>query len=301
MQKKNPVEIKESIIKTLSKNGPSLPIQIAREISLEPLFTSAFLAELFQEKKIKMTTMRVGSSPVYYLENQEEGLEKYSQYLKSKEKEAYELLKTNRFLTDSEQEPAIRVALRAIKDFANITSEGIWKYYLEKNETPEKTPEKIYEKKNEEENLLEEKSKEFPEKETLEIKSSLAKKIDEENSQKKFKIENKEEEISEGEEFDSKIETQASKLNIKIIEKTQTKKKELSWIGRIENQLGEKEIKIIGKDKKNITEKDIEKTFEIVKEKKKMVVLFSTGELSKKAKEFYREYRNVIFFKKINE
>jgi hypothetical protein len=57
------------------------------------LFASAFLSELLTEQKIKMTHMRVGSSPVYYIPGQEEGLEKYSTYLKSKEKEAYDFFK----------------------------------------------------------------------------------------------------------------------------------------------------------------------------------------------------------------
>ncbi|MFC1682475.1 hypothetical protein ACFL0X_02575, partial [Nanoarchaeota archaeon] len=61
---------------------------------------------------------RVGSSPVYFLEGQERGLEGFSNHLKSKEKEAFDLLKEKKFLGDSEIEPAIRVALRAIKDFA---------------------------------------------------------------------------------------------------------------------------------------------------------------------------------------
>lgn len=88
-------------------------------------------------------------------------------------------------------------------------------------------------------------------------------------------------------------------MDIKIIEKTQTKKKEVYWIGRFENRLGEVEVEIIGKDKKNISDKDIEKAFEIVKEKRRNVLFLSMGELSKKAREFYREYKNVILFRRI--
>jgi hypothetical protein len=278
---------------------------------MSPLFTSAFLAELYQEKKLKMTHMRVGSSPVYYLDGQEEGLEKYSTYLKSKEKEAYELLKKNRFLKDAEQEPAIRVALRAIKDFAIPTKENqIWKYYLEKEEnlpqenieekiavtpTEEKTNEikeaKVISKEEPKEN-----SEETVQKEETEKLKETSEEVKEEPKIEKVVEETKNEE----EDFASICEREIEKLKIKIIEKTQTKKKEFSWIGRIENQFGEVEIKLIGKDKKTITDKDILKAFEEATSDKKIVIYLTGGELSKKAKEFYREYKNIVIFQKIN-
>ena len=82
------------------------------------LFTSAFLSELYSDKKIKISAMKVGGSPLYFVPGHENQLEKYSQYLGSKEKEAYDLLQKNKILKDSEQQPAIRVALRALHDFA---------------------------------------------------------------------------------------------------------------------------------------------------------------------------------------
>lgn len=289
MQQRNPTEIKEKILGIIKERGPSLPVQIAGGVALSPLFTSAFLSELLQEKKIKMTYMRVGSSPVYYLEGQEEGLEKYSQYLKSKEKEAYELIRKNRFLKDFEQEPAIRVALRAIKDFAiPIKNSEIWRYYLE--------DEKNYQEENtSKENLI----KESLEEKNYSVEEQLVKP---EESQEIFvnKEADKKEVGEDKKDFIVFVEEEILKLNIKIIEKTQTKKKEIYWIGRFENQLGEVEVEIIGKDKKSVSDKDIEKVFDIVKEKRRNVVFLSTGELSKKAKEFYREYKNVILFKKID-
>jgi len=111
-------QIKEKIIFTIKRRGPSLPVHIAKEIGLNMLFTSAFLSELFSEKKIRISNLKVGSSPVYFLSGQEPMLENFSQYLKSKEKDAFMILKERKFLKDNVQDPAIRVALRAIKDFA---------------------------------------------------------------------------------------------------------------------------------------------------------------------------------------
>ncbi len=124
-------QMKESMLSFIRLKGPSLPIHLAKEIGSDTLFTSAFLSELLSEQKLKMSHLRVGSSPLYLLEGQEPKLEKFSKYLNSKEKEAFVRLKEKGILMDREQEPAIRVALRSIRDFAiPVTKDDIlyWKY-----------------------------------------------------------------------------------------------------------------------------------------------------------------------------
>ena len=128
-------KIKEKILLTLRRRGPCLPVHIASEIEMSILFASAFLSELVSEKKIRMSYMKVGSSPLYLIPGQEYLLERFAQYLRSKEKDAFELLRNNKFLVDSKQDPAIRVALRSIKDFAIPFKEGdeiVWRYHTEK-------------------------------------------------------------------------------------------------------------------------------------------------------------------------
>jgi len=123
--------IREKILSILRTKGPTIPVHIAQETGLSMLFASAFLSELLSDKKVKMSHMRVGNSPVYFISGQEHQLEKFSNYLKSKEKDAFILLQERRFLKDSEQSPAIRVALRAIKDFAfhfKKNDEIFWRY-----------------------------------------------------------------------------------------------------------------------------------------------------------------------------
>ncbi len=128
---------KERILSHLKFRGPSLPIHIARAINIEPIFTSAFLSELKSEQKLKYSHMKVGSSSIYYLDGQEAQLENFTQYLNQREKEAFHLLKTEKVLQDETQNPVIRVALRAIKDFAipirvkvdeNVVL--FWKFFL---------------------------------------------------------------------------------------------------------------------------------------------------------------------------
>ncbi len=132
MPQQDTSEIKEKIISILRRNGPGLPVHIGRGIESSSLFTSAFLSELSSEKRIKISYMKVGNSPLYYLSGQEQLLEKFSHYLKSREKEAFALLKEGKIIKDSEQEPAIRIALREIKDFAipfKKNDEIFWRYF----------------------------------------------------------------------------------------------------------------------------------------------------------------------------
>ena len=124
-------QIKEKIVDLLRIKGPSLPIQLSREINISSLFVSAFLSELTDEKKIKVSSLKVGGSPLYFLEGQELQLEKFYNYLHPKEGEAFLLIRENKILKDSDQDPAIRVALRAIRDFsAGFTknNEIYWRY-----------------------------------------------------------------------------------------------------------------------------------------------------------------------------
>ncbi len=125
-------EIKEKILYILKIKGPSLPAHIARETGLSILFASAFLSELVSENKVKISHMKIGSSPIYYIPGQEIRLENFAHHLNNKEKEAFLLLKEKKFLKDSEQHPAIRVALREIKDFAVPFKKDeniFWRYF----------------------------------------------------------------------------------------------------------------------------------------------------------------------------
>jgi len=126
------LQIKEKIMHFIRLRGPSLPVHISKETGLSILFASAFLSDLYSEKVISISNLKVGSSPLYFIPGQEPQLENFSKYLKSKEKEAFLFLKEKKFLKDSELQPAIRVALREIKDFAipfRKEEDIYWRYF----------------------------------------------------------------------------------------------------------------------------------------------------------------------------
>jgi len=136
MMEQNLSETKRKILSLLKIKGPSLPVHISREVNLDMLFSAAILSELASEKLVKISKMKVGGSPLYFLEGQEQQLEKFSNYLPNKEKEAFLLLKQKKLLQDKKQEPAIRVALRNLKDFAfpliintSNRQELFWRFY----------------------------------------------------------------------------------------------------------------------------------------------------------------------------
>lgn len=238
---------KEKIIETIKSNGPALPVQISKAIELSPLFASAYLSELYSEKEIKISNMKVGSSPLYYLEGQEEKLENFIQYLNPKEKEAFELLKENKVLRDKNQTPVIRVALRAIKDFAipvkikkENESEIYWAYHLlneqeirsaiqnpqdpkpiEKleEESPKEEKEKLEEIKEKPEENNQQKEEEEEEENSNTLKEEPNKQKPEENQKPEEKEESpKEEALAESKTTESEEEEE------KNIEKPKTKK-----------------------------------------------------------------------------
>ena len=87
-------QVKQKILKILRIKGPSLPVPISREIEMSPMFASAILAELVGEGRINLSNLKVGSSPLYLLPEQEQKLESFAESnLGGFEKQAYLKLK----------------------------------------------------------------------------------------------------------------------------------------------------------------------------------------------------------------
>lgn len=133
----NLTDMKSRIVTFMRIRGPCLPIHISKETKTSLLLSSAFLSDLSSEKTIKISNMKVGGSPLYYLPGQENMLENFEKFLNHKEREALSKIKLAKVLKDDELEPAIRVALRNIQDFAlpypikfRDASILFWQYYL---------------------------------------------------------------------------------------------------------------------------------------------------------------------------
>lgn len=275
----NTEETKEKIFFFIRRNGPSLPVHISREAGYNILFTSAFLSEMLSEKKLKISSMRVGSSPLYFIEGQEPLLEKFSPFLKSKEREAFILLKEKKFLKDSEQEPAIRVALREIKDFSvpfRLGEDLYWRY-LTVPESEFKPKEKI--RKPE----IEKKEAEIKEKPEEKIMQKRLDIFDRRKTEKPKKVQKKKTPPKQkaNEKFLELVKDFLSKSGTEITGIEGIKKDELQLKIKAD---GEERL-LIAFNRKKISEKEIVKAAKKASELGLRYSVLSLGELPKKVSE----------------
>lgn len=124
------MEVRARIENFIKQRGPSLPIHVAKDTGLSMLFAGAYMSDMLSDKILKISEMKVGGSPLYFIPGQEHMLENFHHHL-GKLKDAFLLLKEKGVLRDEDQLPMIRVALRVIKDFAfpfEFNGKLYWKY-----------------------------------------------------------------------------------------------------------------------------------------------------------------------------
>ncbi len=203
--------------------------------------------------------------------------------MKSKEKETYLFLKEKKFLKDKELEPAIRVAIREIKDFAIpfYIDEEIWWRYFTENKSKVREREKIGEKPKIEgqEKVIEEKSDE----KDLDI---FAK---EEKPKKEIKKKAIVKRAKPGEKFLEKVKEFLSKSSVEIINIEGIKKEELILRVRIH---GEEQL-LIAYNKKKIGEKEILSASKKALEFNLKYSVLSLGELPKKISNLIDALQNI--------
>lgn len=309
----NTDEIKKRILGVMQNKGPSLPVQLSRETKITTLFISAFLSELKDEKKIKISNLKVGGSPLYFLEGQEPQLENFQQYLHPKEQEALQLLKKNRILKDSEQDPAIRVALRGIKDFSfsfKKDEDLYWRYLT----ITEKEVKEILEpqiKKEEQEVKIERKIEPIIEikEEKLEkkpLKPRMSQKKPKEETLAKFENPltlkpeiKKPEKIKPKSEFVLKVIDFLDKNNFNILEEKEYRAKEYNCITQIKTELGPIDFLTQARDKKTISDSDLDNLLRQAQTIPLPALMLYTENLSKKALEYREKYYSILKTKKI--
>ena len=296
----NVLNTKEKIVSLLRMNGPSLPVHIAHGTGLSILFASAFLSELLYEGKIRISYLKVGNSPLYFVQGQEYRLERFAQYLKSREKDAFFLIRDRKFLKDSEQEPAIRVALREIKDFAipfKKDEEIYWRYFNVPKE--ELFTKEIINEEPKEEIIIKEIVKEIPKEETMIIVQEKKKGLDifEKQTKKiqKKRVIKKNVKKKHDEKFFEKIKEFLLRKNIDIIDIHDLTKDELILKVK-ENQ---KERLLVAYNKKKLTEADLIRAYKKATEVDLPCIILSSGELPKKLKDLISAIKEISKIEKI--
>lgn len=333
----DPAETHEKIIGVLREKGPSLPINIAKALEISSLFISAFLSELTNQKRISVSSLKVGGSPLYYLDGQHDKLEDYYKYLHPREAEAYLLLKEHKVLRDKDQDPATRVALRSIKDFSvgfKTGDEIYWRYF---SVSPEEidgilnrtTKEEVVNEETEEPKIEVEKEPEPEAKVEIETQNLEKEPVEEEPiSEKKVVVEEPAREVvlkpeitkdndnrfnnplvvnevkkkkeKPRSEFVERVVSYISDRGLEIVEEKDYKNKEYNAIVRIKSELGPIDFFTQAKDKKTITEADFKKLLSTAQSIPLPAFLLYTGDVGKKAQDYLKEYGSVLKVKKIN-
>ena len=286
----------EQIISLLRVKGPVVPSQISSEIGLNLLFTAAMLSELVYKKRLLISHLKVGSSPLYYLPEQKPYLENYTKNLNNKEREALSLLKEKKVLEDSSMEPAIRVAMRSIKDFAipmRVSQSNkdliFWRFYPITNEEAVpiiKDMLKSIKIEPVKEEIVQEVKKEIivPVNKVEKLSKSPKKKLSEE--EKKIFIE--------------KIKSFADNHKIDIVAEVKIRKKdEVQIITCLNSSLGKLDYLLIGKNKENITNKDIIEAYKKGKRAKMPVLLLINGNITSSAEKYVKSLKGHLIAKKL--
>ena len=313
-------EKKRKIISFLEENGPSLPVRIAKTIQMDPVFASAILSELLGTKQVKLSHMKIGSSPLYLLPNQEQKLEEHTDNLKSVEKEVYLKLKEIKLITDEEETPVIRVALRNIKDFATpfkFQEKIMWKYTFTPEEEiqkllspPEEKPEpkpeapktkeetrpEVQNERNEnlasETDLVaEEEVEEIPK--AWEVKKEEIKKIKEESKKVESIFEEK---IPTKKTFLKQVEEFLEEKDTKIISIEEVDKKKV--IAKTESE--NKKALLFAFNKKRVNEDELMKCYKQAKTSNLPYHIIILGDLTKKMNDTIDAYKKLIKVDKLN-
>ncbi len=289
----------DKILQFLRMNGPSLPSKIGKLLNTDLLLASAHLSDLISQGKAKVSSLKIGGSPLYYLPGQEQQLAHYaSGNLNPKDMAVLHSLQEKKLLREAQLPLLDKVALRSLKDFAiplQVTVEGqkelFWKWHLcsaqEINELLAgyfAPPPREIEPAAESRATGPSKSP-FPAQTTL-VPPPISEKQDSEAlpgaARPKERVKRKKQE----EEFFPEVEEICQKLKISIEQKeTIRKNAELELIIKVPSAVGVMTYFCKAKNKGKCDEKDLSAAYMQAQIKKLPLLLLYTGELTKKAQE----------------
>ncbi len=319
----------EQVLNIVKMRGPLIPSQISKDLGTNILLASAILSEFASRNLVKVSNIKIGGSPLYYVPGQEEKLTSYMGRLPEKEKLACSMLQEASVLRDASLEPVIRVALRQCRDFAKpleVTVDGqkeiFWKWYLIDNQQAEPIIKKqlgLIEQKIAEQRKTEQVQKASPQviyqqekpKPTaitggLSAVTSIQKPEIKEQIQAQTAVEKEAKSTKpvlkpkQAESFTEALSGFFKKKSITIIEEQTVKKdSEMVYLVKVPSAVGELTYLCIAKNKAKCSEADISYAYVQGQIKKLPVLFLTTGELTKKAKELMQssEFSNLTYSK----
>ena len=317
---------REEVVNFLKRYGPSVPNEIRKKFGVDNFIMGAVLAELLERNVLKITNLKMGSSPLYYLEGQEDQLENLTKYLNPKDQETAQWLKKVKVAEDTNLDTLKRVSLRKIPDFAKPlkarmgdgTEILFWRYYLYSEEQAI-----IYLKNGGEEPKSEPKIEEvLPLKEEIhqEVQSKLVEeisslKVSEENIVEQTASDlNLKESISKQihaskevypepefpkTKFYEKIISFFKESNIFIIKQDEVAKGEYEFLIKIPSAIGNIVLLVRAKDKKKLNESDVAPALLAAKMLDVGCLMLITGEFTKKVQKDIQKLYTGLIIKKL--
>jgi len=292
------MEISEKILYIVKTKGPILPVELSKEINTNILMASAYLSEQVSNKKIKITHIKVGGSPLYYVNGQEHKLQNFYNNLHEKERKIYDLLKRNKVLRDITQQPIVRVVLRQIKDFAkplevNVkgNKELFWRWYLLSNQETESLIRQIMQRHEKQPKI--EKKQETGEKQSFSDVQNQ--KISKEplisiKPEKSLFVDK-----TTTDDFLSKIKLYFKEKDIEVIDHNIIRKNsDMEFTVKVPTNVGKQTYYCKAKNKKKCNDGDLSSAYVKGEFKKYPILFITTGDFTKKAKEMLlNEFKNI--------
>ncbi len=131
------IDLRPRILEIIQKNGPVIPREVVKEVGGDTFIVGAVLMQLKDSGKIFVSNTKVGGSPAYFCEGQEERLQTLEKYLNENDRYSFNLLKEKKILRDYDVPTHVRLSLRVIKDFSiplvvsvHGQDEIFWKWYM---------------------------------------------------------------------------------------------------------------------------------------------------------------------------
>ncbi len=282
-------ENKSKILEYIRLNSPVLPVQVSKYIGTNIIMAGALLSELVRDKQVRITKVKSGGSPFYYIPGQESRLQKLVSFLPQKEKEICEILRNKKVIRDKTSEPWQRVALRSVTDFAiplQVTSdhgeEIFWKWYLVDNSDIKDIVDDIIGNRKE----IKEEKKDV--KKESEIQKPLVK-------EEKKKVE------YAGDDFFDLLKNYFSNSKIYVErEEIIRKNREFSFVVKIPSKIGLLKYFVKARNKKSISDADLSLAYSEGQQVKLPVLFLTNGKLTKKAEKYLEDrLKGQLVFKQI--
>lgn len=286
------VAASQKVLEIVKRKGPVIPTEISRELGTESWLASAILSELVSGGQLRISSLKMGGTPLYYAAGQEEKLQDYTKYLHEQERRAFELLKAEKVLRDRALDPVTRVALRGIKDFAlplnvqnNSESELFWKWYLISNEEAEPLIKKVL--------GVEEKPAQVA---VPVVEKKAAESVEKAEKQQTLpKAAARARKAPDNSGFVAMVLSYFGKGNIEVIEQLEAKKKgEAEFIISVPSSVGTIKYYCMAKDKKSCSDGDLSTAYVRGSARNLPVLFLTAGKLTKSATEMLeKEFSNM--------